>query len=530
MEPERVSVSRYGRFPHAFPFLIAMASVLYLAAENPHEGLTLSNLRDPLVLALLYVFVVWATLSLFVKDRLRRSLVTTAVGVTPLVSGYLFGWLRGQAIEPALRGAIETGALVALMLIGTLVILRVRWLPNAAKFLNIFSSLLVLLTVPALLSLGTPEDDTSREHVSEDAGGAKPDIYLVVLDAYSGNESLIESYEFDNSAIHDSLQERGFKFPTRSRSNYTTTFLSVGSMLNRGYVNDLAEQTGPDYRDRTALYRYLEFNRTTRDLKGLGYEFVYVGSSYPPMASNRLADVQYSEIPSREFERLWTRMTVLPAVLAMVCPLTSRCVSSALHFGPESAAETEDRLAFLNSSVNRQGPKFVYAHWLLPHGPFRFAQDCRPIAPSWTTGDMMIENDSLARRRYVDQLVCTNRKILEFVDAVRATASDSSVIILQADHGDGRFPGGRPSSLEAADPDQIRERFDVFAAYAGPSGIGDSLALQRTPVNVMRTLVRVLFGFSEPPSEDRHFWSGRDRPLYLVSVDIDSLFNAATEP
>lgn len=529
MAPERVSVSRYSLLPHAFPFLLAAATVLHLAAENPYEGLALQNLRDPLVLALLYVLLVWAIISIFVKNRLRRSLISVVVGLTPLVSGYLFGWLRGQSIDSALRGTVEVGLLVAVMLIGTLVIVRVRWTPGAATFLNIFSALLVLLTVPAVLSLAVSGGSNPRGVVLADTNGPRPDIYLVVLDAYTGNESLMDVYGFDNRSIQDSLQARGFVFPSGPRSNYTSTFLSVGSMLNRDYVNDLAEQTRPDYRDRTALYHLLEFSRTIRDLKSLGYTFAYVGSSYPPMASNRLADVQYSEIPSREFERLWVRMTVLPAVLAMVCPFTARCVSSALQFGPESAVETEDRLAFLNSLVDRPGPKFVYAHWLLPHGPFRFDSDCGEIAPSWTTGSMMIENDSVARQRYLNQLICTNRKILEFVDAVQATSADSSVIILQADHGDGRFPGGRPPSLETADVDQIRERFDVFAAYAGPGGIADSLALQRTPVNVMRALMRVLWGFSEPPLEDRHFWSGRDRPLYLEPVNIDSLFDVATE-
>lgn len=524
LTPDPVTADRRNPLPHLFPFLLAAGTVLYLAAENPYEGLSVGNLRDPLVLALVYVLLVWAVTSLFVRDRLRRSLIAMVVGLPPLVSGYLFGWLRGLSLEPALRGGIELGLLFIAMVIGLRITLRVPWTKTAARFLNVFSILLVVLAVPGILRLAGSVEGASGEAGLSEVAGPRPDIYLVVLDAYTGSESLADIYGFDNSSIHDSLRARGFVLPSRPRSNYTSTFLSVGSMLNRDYVNELAEQTRPDYRDRSTLYHKLEFSRTVKDLKGLGYTFGYVGSSYPPMASNRLADTQYSEVPSREFERLWTRMTVLPALLAMACPSLASCVGSALHFGPESAAETEDRLKFLRTLIQRPGPKFVYAHWLLPHGPFRFDSECRHIAPEWTTGSIRIENDSVARQRYLDQLTCTNAKILEFVDAVRSASADSTIIILQADHGDGRFPGGRPSSRETAAPDQIRERFDVFAAYSGPGGIGDSLAAQQTPVNIFRTIVRVLWDFDEPPLEDRHYWSGKERPLQLVPVNVDSLW------
>lgn len=524
MTPDPVAVDRRNTLPHLFPFLLAAGTVLYLAAENPYEGLTVGNLRDPLVLALVYILLVWAVTSLFVRDRLRRSLITLVVGLPPLVSGYLFGWLRGLSLEPALRGGIELGLLSIAMVIGLLVTLGVPWTKAATRFLNVFSILLVVLAVPAVLRLAVSAEGASTGAGLSEVAGPRPDIYLVVLDAYTGSESLADIYGFDNSSIQDSLRARGFVLPSRPRSNYTSTFLSVGSMLNRDYVNELAEQTRPDYRDRSALYHKLEFSRTVKDLKRLGYSFGYVGSSYPPMASNRLADTQYSEVPSREFERLWSSKTVLPAILAVACPFTASCVSSALHFGPESAAETEDRLRFLRTLIERPGPKFIYAHWLLPHGPFRFDSACRQTAPEWTTGSIRIESDSVARQRFLDQLTCTNTKILEFVYAVRSASADSSIIILQADHGDGRFPGGRPSSLEAAEPDQVSERFDVFAAYAGPGGMGDSLAAQRTPVNIFRTLVRVLWDFDEPPLEDRHYWSGKDRPLHLVPVDVDTVW------
>ena len=85
----------------------------------------------------------------------------------------------------------------------------------------------------------------------------------------------------------------------------------------------------------------------------------------------------------------------------------------------------------------------------------------------------------------------------------------------------GRFAGGMPPELEAVTADQVRERFDVFSAYAGPGYVADSLAAYRTPVNLFRTLFRVLWAADEPPLEDRHYWSGTRRSMLLTEVALD---------
>jgi len=295
--------------------------------------------------------------------------------------------------------------------------------------------------------------------------------------------------------------------------------LSVGTMLNRRYADDLVRSSAPGYRDRRPAYRALEFNQTTIDLKHLGYEFVYVGSSYPPMANNRLSDTRRGIGISREFESVWSHMTILVPGMRVHCRLTS-CPLRGLPFAAENADDTERQLRILRSSFSRTGPKFVYAHLLLPHGPLRFGPACEHRPPIWTTKFDEVSDTTVARL-FIDQVKCTNRKLLELVDAIHAESGDSAVILLQADHGFARFAGGIPDELEAATTDQIRERFDVFAAYAGPGSLADSLAAYSTPVNLFRTLFRVLWGADEPPLEDRHYWSGTRHPMLLTEVALD---------
>jgi len=290
-------------------------------------------------------------------------------------------------------------------------------------------------------------------------------------------------------------------------------------MLNREYADRLVQASAPGYRNRQPAYRALEFNRTARELTASGYDFFYVGSSYPPMAANRLSVSDTTNPVSREFEAMWIRMTAIVPAIRLTCRLTG-CARNSSPFEAEDAGDTEARLATLSAYAKRAGPKFVMAHLLLPHGPFRFGPECEHRPAVWTVGAAAV-SDSVARKLYVEQVQCTNRKLLSLVDEIQSASADSAVIILQADHGHGRFPGDMPRDLSDTSADQVRERFDVFAAYAGPGEIADSLAAQRTPVNVLRALFRVLWGFDEPPLEDLFYWSNTDRPLDLVPVVVE---------
>lgn len=510
----------YG-LPHPFPFALAIVSVTALVAANPNEGIQFGSLRDPVIAALFLVLISWLTAALYTRDGGRRALIAAAVSLPVLTSGYAFRWLRSAALGEGLRAGIELGVIASVVL--TAVVLIGKKNPPSQRllgFLNTSSTLLLLFTLPAVwtlrdVSLRPVEGNVVATDVDPEA--ARPDIYLIVVDEYTGTNSLQRFYGYDNSLFIDTLRSMGFAIPAEQRSNYIKTVLSVGAMLNRSYVSGLDDDRGEHHPSLGRQFERLELNRTVRDLKALGYEFAYVGSSYPPLAGNRLADRQYGQSLSRDFEALWIWMTAFPPTATVVCRVVG--CDETVRFA-ESSDITEARLSYLNGLVDLPGPKFVYAHWLLPHGPYRFGPNCEPRGPRWVFGPNRIAEDSVDRRMYIEQLECTNRKLLEFVDVVLAADGDMPVIILQADHGHGRY-GRDPPALSEAQPDQVVERFDVFAAYAGPGSLADSLAAVRSPVNLFRTLFRVQWGVNEPPLPDESYWSDPQRPLLLERVDFE---------
>jgi hypothetical protein len=66
----------------------------------------------------------------------------------------------------------------------------------------------------------------------------KPNVYFIILDAYSGSEILNEMFEYDNSDFISFLSERGFDTVKNSHSNYASTEESLSSTLNMDYVHE----------------------------------------------------------------------------------------------------------------------------------------------------------------------------------------------------------------------------------------------------------------------------------------------------
>ena len=66
-----------------------------------------------------------------------------------------------------------------------------------------------------------------------------PDVYYIILDAYSRDDILDEVYDYDNSSFLNELTNLGFYVARCSQSNYAQTQLSLASALNLDYISEL---------------------------------------------------------------------------------------------------------------------------------------------------------------------------------------------------------------------------------------------------------------------------------------------------
>ena len=145
------------------------------------------------------------------------------------------------------------------------------------------------------------------------SSATRPDIYLIVLDKYTGNEVLKEHFGFDNTSFEEFLRSRGFVVPRSSQANYPQTPLALASMLNLDYLQDLPQDLN--------LYDLIEHNRLAAFLKREGYRFVFFPTGFRVTFQNRNADLQLP-MPREvrgEFAAVWQNTTALPELLSSAC-------------------------------------------------------------------------------------------------------------------------------------------------------------------------------------------------------------------
>ena len=90
------------------------------------------------------------------------------------------------------------------------------------------------------------------------------------------------------------------------------------------------------------------------------------------------------------------------------------------------------------------------------------------------------------------------------------------MILLQADHGHGRFGERRP--IEKLNAEQVRERMSVFAAYFLPGLPSTAVAESVTPVNALRLVLRAYFRADLPALVDASYWVRKDDPLEVTRI------------
>ena len=340
-------------------------------------------------------------------------------------------------------------------------------------------------------------DLVSTPHLVASTTEAKPpNIYYLVFDRYARQDQLLKHYDFDNEEFLRELEARGFIVSRDAFANYQRTAHSLASALNFQYLNPSIANS----EDWVPIYQLLDRPVALASLKDLGYRLHNLGSWWEPTRRLAMADDNYSPLTATPILReLWQRSPL--GVLASHVgggPWDLRwtqCKRSALKF---------DRLRTIAESDR---PVFVFAHFLVPHPPYVVdrAGNCLSVA----------EAESRSRTaNYIDQLVYTNRKILEAVDRLMSQPGPPPVIVLQADEGpwpaawageEVRALGTDTTEVDwtrATDDELVEKMAILSAAYFPKPQTGAEIRL-RTPINTMRTIFRAYFGMNLPPLDDR---------------------------
>ena len=153
-----------------------------------------------------------------------------------------------------------------------------------------------------------------------------------------------------------------------------------------------------------------------------------------------------------------------------------------------------------------EGPKFVFAHVLIPHPPFVFGANGEEVEQSgaFTLGGADEEMPFEERAAmYVAQVIFINQRISLVVEEIIDSSEIPPIIILQGDHG---LDGPLASQLA------------ILNAYYLPEG-GDQLLYETiSPVNTFRIIFNHYYGGNYGLIEDISYYSRHADPFNFILV------------
>jgi hypothetical protein len=496
-----------ARFRFSYAYLVALAFPVWLALSNAEElpGAVAAIMVAGFVLLL--TAVLDGVGRLVVRDPARRALAVTILLAFSLGYGHLDMLLGEKVYNQVLLPSVFLGVVVPLLWLA----LRARNTERIGAFVRTMAVALVgvqllaggtrLLSRTPVLAEGADNPVGERSHTAGAGASERPDVYLLVFDAYARQDTLETFYQHDNRAFIDALRARGFYVADQARSNYIHTRLSLASMLNMRYLDQDIRRLGPDP-SKTAVEPLLRQFEVARRMRDLGYTYRHVGGYWHETRENPMADENVTYMPAfaEEFVFVFLRTTAFHPMVGVVPAYRNAFNAGLVHL---------KQLKSIPKPAGRRGPVFTFAHVMCPHPPFVFNRN----------GLLGSTDSSLVRwthaKAYSDQVTFLNGQILAVLDEIDRVSGRDAIVLLHGDHG-GRTLGHR---LHGG-ADQIREQTSVLAAYRFPPQAAARLYPDLTLVNNFRILFGSVFGATDLPLlEDRSYYSDPDRIFDLHEVD-----------
>ncbi len=302
----------------------------------------------------------------------------------------------------------------------------INFLTVTGLILTVFSIARTLqydLSVYQSARLSNNAQSSLIQNVSDTTATQKPDIYLILLDAHTSVRTLKEEFNYDASPFLQQLKDLGFYVAECAQSNYPITKLSVTSVF---YAN---------YHQEPTLYPVYS-SLVIETLRSEGYRVITFENR-----SNGHFDIG-------EDMRL-------------------------------------SRNQMLLSLPEMEGPKFVFAHFLVPHPPFIFTPDgkfhwAEQQAPGYASNAKFIDS-----------------QIVPVVAEIIKNSKIPPVIIIMGDHGATGVP-----KLEIP-----QRRMSILNAYYVNDKAKKDLYETITPVNSFRIVFNNYFGTKYSLLEDLSYHS-----------------------
>lgn len=492
------------------PFLFAAAPVFYLLGENIVEITFAQSLRSLgwSLLGAAALMLLWLALT---RSPARAGLAASYNVILFFTFGDAYVRLRDALPEgsPLAQANVLAALWAVLLILGTWAILRLLRVVDAPTvFLNVAALVFLIgaiYPVAAYSALAVAKGPTVMLHPASltpaaDPAAHKPDIYYIILDGYGRSDSLSEIHNVDNSEFLRFLERRGFTIASGSTTNYARTMHSLSSSLNFHYLDELIVSR-PESNDYDAFRALIKDNAAQQFLKQQGYQTVALATGF------EITEVSGADVFLSGGRTLsYFEETLLSRTLAVFY------VDQVI--GDVRREEIHRAFADLESTIQMPGPKFVFAHLVVPHPPFVFDEDGGPVAPrGYGDGTSYAGGRQQYLEAYRRQLLYINTRIEQLVTRIQEQSGTPPVLIIQGDHG----PGALVDWIDWQNT-CFRERMPILNAYALPGLPADAIPQDITPVNTFRLVFNHYFGADLPMQPNKNYMVTLPRPYEFIDV------------
>jgi hypothetical protein len=504
-----------------YPLLFAIYPVLALLAHNIDQIKASAALRA-LTASLVGAVLLWLLLRLILKDWDKAALLTTLLWMLFFTYGHIYHSLEANPVMGMTLGRhrllIPLWLLIA-ALGAWLVIWKIKNLASATQALNILG--MVALAFPILqllwfnlhtawLASDSRANSSQTGAVHLPTGQAPPDIYYIILDAYSRDDVLQRQFGYHNQAFIQELEELGFYVARCSQSNYAQTQLSMASSLNIDYLDNLVGPASGS-QDMSLLWPLIRHSTTRQALEEMGYTIVAFETGYYWLHLED-ADVYFSpersavnpgeaQLAVNGFEAMLIRESAglaLTDAFSLLPRFLQPDLDAPVREHRQRVLYVFDKLRGVPLSV--ESPKFIYAHIVAPHFPIVFGPN----------GEDVLYPEPLDEATYAtaypDEITYVNQRVLDVVKEIIQVSATPPVIIIQADHGN--------------DHAQPADRTAILNAYYLPGG-ETQLYPTITPVNTFRMIFNQYFGGNYILLDDVSYYSTYQQPYQFEIIQND---------
>ena len=486
------------------PVLFSIFPVLFVFSINSYEVKFLDSL--PLIIITLFsvCLIVFCT-STILKNKNAGSFIGSI--------GVLLFFSYGHVYNLIINYFEVRHFIIILIFIGIFILSLIyfvktkRKLNNATKIANGIAIILILISVSNIISENIQGNysldfmSMNKIEMISPVNNKNPDVYYIILDAYTGNKTLKNYFGYSNNEFISFLEEKNFQVIKNSQSNYPTTTLSLASSLNMKHLECqiyLDSCITPSF-----SYKLIQNNSIMEKFKKNGYSIINSNSGWPPTSNIQIASEnlcsKYSGFLNSEFEISIISNSILNPVYVKLYEENKRqnilCIFSEI-------IQVHHRF---------EEPIFVFAHLVIPHHPYIFGPDGESVSPKkLEIGWQGLEND---KEGYLNQVKFVNKKIKEVITKIIDESEIPPIIIIQGDHGlkvkidDWNNPSEK----------SLREKFSILNAYYFPN-YNESIYQNITPVNSFRVVINELFNEENELLPDSSYWLNPGPPSDLIEV------------